>query len=99
MLTFDRILDTLVQCLIQDPVVELVKTPPGYTILLWDRKQKNCWKAEYCATPAKMMKILLETYGPCLEEAQHAGNREPNEAEEAEVWTDQQRIKKPCVHK
>lgn len=99
MLTFEKILDVFAQYLMQDPVVEIVMTRRGYTVMLWDRKQENWWEAEYCATPEKMLEVLLESYGLYLEEIRCAGNRELTEEEKAEICADQQRIKALCEHK
>lgn len=85
MLTFEKVLNVFADYLEQDAVVEIVMTRHGYTVLMWDRMQQNWWEAECCATPDKLLNVLLNSYEMYLEEKICGGKRELTAAEQDEI--------------
>ena len=99
MLNFEKILKVFAQYLKQDDVIEIVMTQHGYTVLMWDRKQKNWWQAECCATPEKLLDVLLESYSLYMEEKRCCCRRDLTKAEKAEIDAELYRIKSLCEQK
>lgn len=96
MLSFEKILNVFASYLKKDNVVEVVMTQHGYTVMLWDHKQQNWWQAEFCATPEKMLELLLDSYGMYLEERLCSAKRDLTEAERSEIEAAQREMKARC---
>lgn len=99
MLTFQKVLEVFAQYLMQDSVVEVVRTRRGYTVLMWDQKQKNWWKNECCATPDQLLEVLLEAYELYLEETHCAGKRDLTSEEQEAICIETLRMKTLCKMK
>jgi len=94
--TFEKILSVFADYLEHDVIVEIVMTRRGYTVMMWDRKQQNWWEAECCATPEKMLDVLLSSYGMYLEEKFCGAKRDLTAAEQAEIEQTKERMKVLC---
>ena len=96
MLSYERVLNVFASYLKKDNVVEVVMTQHGYTVMLWDRMQQNRWQAEFCATPEKMLELLLDSYGMYLEESLCSAKRDLTEPERSEIEAAQRDMKARC---
>lgn len=62
MLTFEKVLEVFGDYLQQDPLYEVITTSHGYTLMAWEPKRNDWYKARYMETPEILMDSLLDTY-------------------------------------
>ena len=85
MLTFQKVLEVFGDYLKQDPLYEVITTSHGYTLMAWEPKRDDWYKARYMATPKILMNSLLDTYANFMEDQVTDNERDLTEQETAEI--------------
>ena len=74
------------------PVIEIVMTSHGYTVLEWDSKANTWAGEELCATPEIMRNILLDNFTGYLEYKAIITNGDMSKIEQAEIAVQRQAL-------
>lgn len=62
MLTFEKVLEVFKEYLEEDRVCEVVNTSRGYTVMVWDNRQKDWDSSQIAPSPEALRDILLDNY-------------------------------------
>lgn len=99
MLTFEKVLEVFGDYLQQDPLYEVVTTSHGYTLMAWEPRRNDWYKAKYMATPEVLMDSLLDTYANFMEDQITDNERDLTEQETAEIKRQCDLLRAECMNK
>ena len=97
MLTFQKVLEVFGDYLKQDPLYEVITTSYGYTLMAWEPKRDDWYKARYMATPKILMNSLLDTYASFMEDQITDNERDLTEQETAEIKSQCDLLRARCI--
>ena len=99
MLTFEKVLEVFKEYLQQDPLYEVVFTRHGYTLMAWEPRRNDWYKARHMATPKILMDSLLDTYANFTEDQITDNERDLTEQETAEIKRQCDLLRAKCMSK
>ena len=97
MMTFEKVLEVFGDYLKQDPLYEVITTSHGYTLMAWELKRDDWYKARYMATPKILMNSLLDTYASFMEDQITDNERDLTEQETAEIKSQCDLLRARCM--
>ena len=62
MLTFEKVLEVFKEYLDEDKSCAVVNTSRGYTVMVWDNRQKEWDSSQIAPSPEALRDILLDNY-------------------------------------
>lgn len=84
-LTFEKVLASFQNYLVQDDCAEVIQTSRGYAVVEWDDRLGSWTEVDHCPSPAVLQENLMNHMASFLEYGYTSGNRQLTDAEKNKI--------------